>query len=168
MNWKSRERILSRWKQLWYIAGGVLSLFPFTTHAHRLTDKWMAAGVRERAGTSTLTGRQLKMPASASQPHVRLSPLSRERYYLWMPELFMHCKITPWVGQNETGAGVCDGYCIIFITSLAWAVAGKESNVKWDEHCQQFTLNCFNMLFFDSGHSSYTTAELWLSSIVLT
>lgn len=106
-------------------------------------DGCRSQSVRERAGTSTLTGCQLKTQTSASQRHVCPSPLLRERYYLWMPELFMHCKITPWVGQNETGTGECDGYRIIVITSAeAWAVAGKESNVKWDKHRQQFTLNC--------------------------
>lgn len=125
---------------------------------------------RERAGTSTLTGCQLKMPESAIQPLVCLSLLPRERYYLWIPELFMHCKITPWVGQNETCAGDCDGDRIIFITSAeAWAVACKESNRKWDEHCQWFTLVCFNMLFFDSGHCrlqhcSYTAMSSYINA----
>lgn len=97
------------------------------------TDRQMdGCRSQKRAGTSTLRWCQVKMLSSARRPHVCLSLLPRERYYLWMPELFMHGKITPWVGQNETGAGLCDGYRIIFITAPeAWASGAEKKVLCW-------------------------------------
>ncbi len=56
--------------------------FTFYNQTHRLTDKWMATGVRESWAVYTFTGCQLEMSASASRPHVCLSLSPKEMYYL--------------------------------------------------------------------------------------
>lgn len=136
---------------------GGLFFLSFTIHARRLTDKWMAAGVRGRVleqGHLHSQGTNWKcwlLPASL----VFLFPLSREKYYSRKPELFMHYKITPCVGQNETFAGD-DGH------RMLRPELQLEKKVMWSE---AHTINKSHLTAstcFNSGHYRCVTAELWL------
>lgn len=50
-------------------------------------------------------------------------PLFRESYYFWKPDLFMHCKITPWVDQNKAFTGDCNRSHFFYYICRSWRLS---------------------------------------------
>lgn len=90
--------------------------------------------VRERA--TLLTGCQMKIICQQAS----CLPVSfTQRYYLWMPELFMHCKIT--LSGSKWNRCRRLWWLPYYCHYICWSLSCSWQR-KRDKPCQRFTLNC--------------------------